>query len=74
MCVQTNSLLPSLVLAEREEEYAKGENTMAEDVVEMKDLQLSMCSIVGLTLKKTLELWGRIGKQHVMILIDWGVS
>jgi len=63
------------VLDEREEEgYPERENTMVEEVVEMKDLQLSMCSIVGLTLKKTLKLWGRIGKEHVTVLIDCGVS
>ena len=32
------------------------------------------CSIVGLSSKKTIKLWGKIGKEQVMVLIDCGAS
>ena len=37
-------------------------------------LQLSMCTMAGLTTKKSWKLWGSIGKEDVVVLLDCGAS
>ncbi|WVY91168.1 hypothetical protein V8G54_036682 [Vigna mungo] len=37
-------------------------------------LQLSQCAMAGLTTKKSWKLWGMIGNEKVVILIDCGAS
>nr|KYP41567.1 Retrotransposable element Tf2 [Cajanus cajan] len=67
--------LQILVLAEGEEEGdAEGEMTVVDENGELTHLQLSMCSIAGLTSKKIIKLWGKIGEEQVMVLIDCGAS
>ena len=37
-------------------------------------LQLSLCTMVGLTTKKSWKLWGKIGEETVIVLLDCGAS
>ncbi|BAT81444.1 hypothetical protein VIGAN_03116800, partial [Vigna angularis var. angularis] len=37
-------------------------------------LQLSQCTMAGLTTKNSWKLWGMIGNEKVVILIDCGTS
>ena len=52
----------------------KGDNTVIKEIIEPKELELSMCSIVGLMSWETIKLWGTIGKKSTMILIDCRAS
>lgn len=45
-----------------------------ETSLDMKYLQLSKKSLLGLTSNKSLKLWGAIGGRKVVILIDSGAS
>lgn len=73
--VCANKQLQVLVLTEEDDEVGTAGDTNAiEEEGEPKDLQLSMCSIAGLSSKKTIKLWGKIGKEQVMVLIDCGAS
>ena len=37
-------------------------------------LQLSLCTMAGLTTKKSWKLWGKIGEETVIVLLDCGAS
>ena len=56
-----------------EREGARSESD-EEAVLDMKCLQLSRKSMLGLTSNKYLKLWGAIGTRKVVILIDLGAS
>ena len=45
-----------------------------EAVLDLKCLQLSKKSLLGLTSNKSLKLWGAIGARKVVILVDSGAS
>ena len=57
-----------------------GESDIAVDereedpVLDMKQLQLSKKSLLGITSNKSLKLWGTIGDRRVVVLIDSGAS
>jgi len=73
--VCANKQLQVLVLTGEDEEVGTtGDTNAIEEEGEPKDLQLFMCSIDGLSSKKTIKLWGKIGKEQVMVLIDCGAS
>ena len=63
-----------MLTKEDDEVGTAGDTNAIEEEGEPKDLQLSMCSIAGLSSKKTIKLWGKIGKEQVMVLIDCGAS
>ena len=42
--------------------------------MDLKCLQLSKKSLLGLTSNKSLKLWGAIGARKVVVLIDSGAS
>ncbi|KOM56053.1 hypothetical protein LR48_Vigan10g194500 [Vigna angularis] len=66
----TEKSLRVLLLAEDEEEDE------CEEVgsIEEKPMELSACSVEGLTTPKTLKLRGRIGEREVVVLVDSGAS
>ena len=37
-------------------------------------LQLSLCTMAGITTKKSWKLWGSIGSERVVVLLDCGAS
>lgn len=73
--MQEQAILGGLMGEVRMEDALKeGEQEMFLDHQEYcnKALQLSLHSMVGLTSKKSLKLWGHIGDSKVVVLVDCG--
>ena len=68
--VCANKQLQVLVLIEEDDEVGTtGDTNAIEEEGEPKDLQLSMCSIAGLSSKKTIKLWGKLGRNKSWYLL-----
>ena len=58
------------MLTEEDDEVGTaGDANAIEEEGEPKDLQLSMCSIAGLSSKKTIKLWGKLGRNKSWYLL-----
>ena len=57
-----------------EDDKEEGLDFEEDAILDMKCLQLSKKSLLGLTSNKSLKLWGTLGARKVVILIDSGAS
>ena len=54
--------------------YADDDAGYNREEAENKALQLSLHSIMGMTSKNSLKLWGNVRNKEVVVLIDCGAS
>lgn len=70
-----NKQLHVILLGEDEDEERKEpKDGEEEESEETTALQLNMSSVVGVTSKKSLKLWGTIKDKRVIVLVDSGAS
>lgn len=63
-----------VLILEEGEEGMNEERRGTESEAELKNLQLSLYSITGLTSKKSIKVWGELDGSKVVVLVDCGAS
>lgn len=71
--VCANKQLQLLVL-EEEDKGVEEEEEAAKTEAKLKNLQLSLYSITGITSKKSIKLWGELAGRKMVVLIDCRAS
>lgn len=68
-----NKQMQVLILDEEDKEEVNDDDTEDQEA-DLKNLQLSIYSIVGLTSKKSIKMWGILAGRKVAVLLDCGAS